>query len=188
VNPVPGDFDRFVESLFARHADTVYRYCRVRLGSEDAADAVSEVFIVAVRRAGEIPEREVAWLLGVARRVVANQLRSRRRHAALTDRLAGAGPAAEPDHGALIERSDVAARALRSLRPKDRDVIVLMMTRSLSAEELGTALGCTAGAASVRLNRARARLAKAVDAESGATAPPSLSTSTPGRPWAADKE
>jgi RNA polymerase sigma-70 factor (ECF subfamily) len=178
---------RFVEALFAEHADTVYRYCRVRLGADDAADAVSEVFVVAWRRADEIPDRPIAWLLGVARHVVANQLRSRRRAAALRFRLLGDDDRAAPDHAALIAGSDAALRALRALSPGDQQVITLMMAQPLSLEELGTALGCSAKTASVRLSRARARLRRAVEAEEladAATRPPSVPVST--RPVAAE--
>jgi RNA polymerase sigma-70 factor (ECF subfamily) len=159
---------RSVETLFAEHADTVYRYCRVRLGPTDAQDAVSEVFIVAMRRLDEIPENAVAWLLGVSRRVVANQLRSGRRAAALEDRVAATADLFLPDHADSVAEADIARRALARLAPADRDVIVLLAANDMKPADLATALGCSPGAAAVRAHRARKRLKAAYDVEQAA--------------------
>src|ERR1700728_2745650 len=53
------------------------------------ADIVAEVFVVAWRRFLEVPEqtKELPWLYGVARNLVANHFRSVQRSSALTDRL-----------------------------------------------------------------------------------------------------
>ncbi|MDR2347581.1 MAG: sigma-70 family RNA polymerase sigma factor [Bifidobacteriaceae bacterium] len=151
-----------VEQLFARHADTVFRYCRLRLEAADAHDAVSEVFVVALRRAGEIPQAQLAWLLGVARRVVANQLRGRQRFWALAEKLGFEAARTQPDVAESVMATDVAYRALTVLRPPDREVLLLALASPLSQADLGLALGCSAKAAGVRLSRARARLEAAV--------------------------
>ncbi|MDR1634342.1 MAG: sigma-70 family RNA polymerase sigma factor [Bifidobacteriaceae bacterium] len=157
---------QLVERLFAEHADTVYRYCRLRLEANDAHDAVSEVFVVALRRAREIPEAQVAWLLGVARRVVANMARGQRRSSALAQKLGFEFgfelTRAAPDVAESVLASDLAYRALAALRPGDREVLLLALARPLTQPELGLALGCSAKAAGVRLSRARARLDQAV--------------------------
>ncbi|MDR3107129.1 MAG: sigma-70 family RNA polymerase sigma factor, partial [Bifidobacteriaceae bacterium] len=155
-----------VERLFAEHADTVYRYCRLRLEVVDAHDAVSEVFVVALRRANDIPDTPIAWLLGVARRVVANQLRGKARAGALTRKLGAhlgltLGQATS-DVAESVIASDSAYRALARLRPTDREVLLLALAAPLSQVELGLALGCSAKAAGVRLSRARARLDQAM--------------------------
>jgi RNA polymerase sigma-70 factor (ECF subfamily) len=161
VTQTGGEADyKVVERLFAQHADTVYRYCRLRLETSDAHDAVSEVFVVALRRAEEIPEAGVAWLLGVARRVVANMLRGQRRRWTLAPKL-GFDQGAVPDVAESVMAADSAYRALAKLRPGDREVLVLALAGPLSQRELGMALGCSAKAAGVRLTRARARLDRA---------------------------
>jgi RNA polymerase sigma-70 factor (ECF subfamily) len=154
-----------VAALFERHANTVYRYCRVRLGPTAAQDAVSEVFVTAWRRHADIPEAELAWLLGVARRVVAHQLRGADRAAGLAGRIGAHTASFFPDHADTVADSDLARRALARLAPRDRDVIVLLMARDLTPAELGTALECSAGSAAVRAHRARRRLADAWRAE-----------------------
>jgi RNA polymerase sigma-70 factor (ECF subfamily) len=161
-----------VERLFAQHAEAVFRYCRLRLENADAHDAVSEVFVVAVRRARQIPAAELAWLLGVARRVVANQLRAQRRSGALTAKLGLSLGQSAPDVAESVMASDSAYRALAKLRPADREVLLVALSAPLTQAELGLALGCSAKAAGVRLSRARARLDQAAaEVEAGAPAP-----------------
>jgi RNA polymerase sigma-70 factor (ECF subfamily) len=153
---------QLIEELFAQHADTVYRYCRLRLEAQDAHDAVSEVFVVALRRAEEIPPAQVAWLLGVARRVIANMARSQRRYWALAQRLGFEPGRVAPDVAESVLASDAAYRALARLRPADREILLLALAGPLTQADLGLALGCSAKAAGVRLSRARARLDQAV--------------------------
>jgi RNA polymerase sigma-70 factor (ECF subfamily) len=150
-----------VEQLFAQHAETVYRYCRLRLESHDAHDAVSEVFVVALRRVEDIPPAQVAWLLGVARRVVANMLRGRRRAGALAQKLGFDFGDRGPDVADSVVAADSAYRALAGLRPADREVLLLALSGPLTQSELGLALGCSAKTAASRLSRARARLDQA---------------------------
>ena len=68
----------------------ILRYTHRRARSrEDALDAVSETFMVVWRRLDDIPaDRGAApWVYGVARRVLANQYRSRDRKTHLEHRL-----------------------------------------------------------------------------------------------------
>jgi RNA polymerase sigma-70 factor (ECF subfamily) len=139
----------------------VYRYCRLRLETHDAHDAVSEVFVVALRRWEDIPPAQVAWLLGVARRVVANMLRSRRRAGALAEKLGFDFGDRASDVAESVVASDSAYRALASLRPADREVLLMALAGPLSQADLGVALGCSAKTAASRLSRARARLDQA---------------------------
>jgi RNA polymerase sigma-70 factor (ECF subfamily) len=136
------------------------------LEANDAHDAVSEVFVVALRRAGDIPEAQVAWLLGVARRVVANLLRGQRRSWALAERLGFEPARTQPDVAESVMATDAAYRALAMLRPADREVLLMALAGPLTGAELGLALGCSAKAAGVRLSRARQRLDQAVAEQS----------------------
>jgi RNA polymerase sigma-70 factor (ECF subfamily) len=161
-----------VADLFRQFGPVVYRYCRTRLGPADAHDAVGEVFVVALRRADEIPDQRVGWLLGVARKVVANQLRTRRRARALFDRATVHAADFFPDVAEAAGERDAVLRAWASLRRADREVIALLATQDLAPADLGVALGCSAGAAAVRAHRARARLQRAIEAEEAAAEPP----------------
>lgn len=151
-----------VAGLFAAHAKVVYRYARVRLSPADAEDVVAEVFAVAWRRRGEPIDEPRAWLLGVARRVMANQLRSRDRHVALVDRLARRRSGSD-DAVALTDEIDALRRALARLGPRDREVIALLASAELTTGEVAVALGCSPAVAATRVHRARARLARVYD-------------------------
>jgi RNA polymerase sigma-70 factor, ECF subfamily len=151
---------RRFDSLFREHSRDIVAYCGWRSASAaDAQDAVGEVFLIAWRRLDELPDGNAArlWLYATARRVIANQRRSCRRRLALRDRLAR-----EPDHGAsevfsAASREGIVREALRRLRPKDREVLLLAEWENLTPAEIGTVLGCLTVTARGRLHRARFR-------------------------------
>ena len=59
-----------------------------RCDPETADDVVADVFLIAWRRRAELPEEPLPWLLGTARRVLANHARGQSRRVRLRDRLA----------------------------------------------------------------------------------------------------
>ncbi|WP_232216029.1 RNA polymerase sigma factor [Promicromonospora sukumoe] len=145
------------EELFATHAHGVYRYARARLPAAEAEDVVAEVFAIAWRK-GELPDHPRAWLLAVARRVLANQVRAQHRRTALADRV-GTHPApAGADDVRLVGELDELRRAMDLLRPADREVIALLAAAELSTAEVAQVLGCTTAVAANRVHRARGRL------------------------------
>jgi RNA polymerase sigma-70 factor, ECF subfamily len=154
------DAARF-RTLFESTFGAVQRYVDHRgVTGGRADDLVAETFVVAWRRLDDVPaDRPLPWLLTVARNLWLNQRRSDRRYDALRRRLPLPRPAPPP-----AEPGDVAAirEGLAQLEPADREIICLVAWDGLSAAEVGEALGCTAGAARVRLHRARQRLADAL--------------------------
>ena len=145
-------------ALFEATFGSVQRYVDHRgVTGGRADDLVAETFVVAWRRLDDVPvDRPLPWLLTVARNLWLNQLRADQRYEALKRRLPRPLPVPPP-----TEPDDVAAvrRALTALDAADREIICLVAWDGLSAAELGDALGCTPGAARVRLHRARRRLA-----------------------------
>jgi RNA polymerase sigma-70 factor, ECF subfamily len=156
---------RRLEQLYVEHADAVYGYARRRAQASVAEDVVMEVFVVACRRLDDVPEEALPWLLGCARRVLANQRRSVMRAEALTDRLRGAAHSGGVDAGA----ADMLAGALEQLGVGDREIILLSSWEGLDWRELALTLGCSRGAAAVRLHRARRRLRHALESAMSAT-------------------
>lgn len=155
--------ERF-RALFARHYAAVYGYAARRIGRQDAADAAAEVFTVAWKKFGAVPDEPetLPWLYAVARRTVANAARTRRRRDRLEARAARLGPATEPPPTEPI------LDALGALGDADREILRLAAWEGLGPEGLGAALGCSSGTAAVRLHRARRRLGEALEAlESG---------------------
>ncbi|WP_193613729.1 sigma-70 family RNA polymerase sigma factor [Nocardioides lijunqiniae] len=159
----PGD-DSDIGELFERHARMVYRYARARLDQEDAEDAVSEVFVVAARRTPPAGLDPAAWLLGVARNVVANQVRSLRRRRALVARAELTAPRSDPDHAPWLVRLDALRAAVATLSARDQEVVSMLAAAPLTPEQLAAALGCSPRAAAVRVHRARQRLRSALAA------------------------
>jgi len=154
-----------LEELFAAYAPAVRAYARRRTDPASADDVVMEVFLVACRRLDAVPAEPLPWLLGCARRVLANQRRSVRRSDALVTRIGSTlgGPPVQPDASERLER------ALSTLRESDREVLLLNAWDDLDGAALGIVLGCSRTAAGVRLHRARRRLAAAY---ARAAAPP----------------
>jgi RNA polymerase sigma factor (sigma-70 family) len=147
---------RRFDDLFAAYKADVVAYCSWRAPSAaDADDAVSEVFLVAWRRLGDVPTGDAAraWLYATARRVIANQRRSRRRIETLRDRIArepAAGDAHAPDHGRVHA-------ALALLDDRDREVLLLAEWEGLTTAEIARVLGRLEVTARGRLHRARRR-------------------------------
>lgn len=115
------------------------------------------MFAVAWRR-GEVPRNARAWLLSIARRVLANQVRSARRRTALQERVLHQPAPLAPDGTRLLDELDLLTRALRRLRPGDREVVELLAAAELSTAELARVLGCSTPTAATRVYRARRRL------------------------------
>jgi RNA polymerase sigma factor (sigma-70 family) len=151
---------RRFDALFASFSSDIVAYCGWRAGSaSDAQDAAAEVFLAAWRRLDELPEGEAArvWLYATARRVIANQRRSSRRRAALQERLA-VEPASFPQESPASGLEDVIVHeALRSLAPRDREVLLLVEWEGLSPAQTATIMGCPTVTARGRLHRARRR-------------------------------
>ncbi|MBF9130655.1 sigma-70 family RNA polymerase sigma factor [Plantactinospora sp. S1510] len=149
-----------VTELFRRHADDIHAYAVWRVGRQDAADVVGEVFLVAWRsldrvRAGE----ERGWLFGVARRVVLAHRRQGTATAVLDERMvtstvAQDGPDRLADDVAL---RDQVRRALDALGERDREVLVTAAWFDLTAAEAARVLGVSRPTYAVRLHRARTR-------------------------------
>ena len=142
----PAAFDVIYES----HNQFIYNVCYRILGSsEDAVDATQETFILAYRRLrtfrGDADFR--TWLYRIATNVAIGMARKRSRGRAPVCR--------EPEPSAGCSAGDLVWEAILELPPEIRVVLVLFYFHDLSCEELAKALGCSKGAARVRLHRAR---------------------------------
>ncbi len=73
--------------LYERHAEAVRSYALRRSTPEMADEVTAQVFLVAWRRHSAVPQDALPWLLGVARRVLADQRRAAARRNRLGERL-----------------------------------------------------------------------------------------------------
>ncbi|NDU73395.1 sigma-70 family RNA polymerase sigma factor [Actinomadura sp. DSM 109109] len=151
------------ESIYAETYEPIMGYVLRRCPSpDDAADVVAETFTIAWRRLEDVPpgHRARLWLYGVARRVIANHWRGeaqRRRRTTnlrhdLRDEIAAVG--ADP-----VEASAI-AEAFDRLTDDDREILGLVAWEGLEPSAVAAVLGCSAGAARVRLHRARKRFSR----------------------------
>lgn len=149
------DDTRF-ERLFREHIDAVRAYASRRDPSA-AEEVVAETFLICWRRLDDVPKDELPWLLGVARRVLANSWRARDRQAALLERVTALP---EPAQGSPEGDPRVSA-ALACLSARDREMLLLVAWDGLSRAGIARVVGCTQAEVGVRLHRARRRFAAA---------------------------
>lgn len=166
------DTTRDFEQLFAAHRASVLGYAARRVAFEEAKDIVAETFLVAWRRREAIPDDPLPWLLGVARNVMATRSRKAARRTRLLERL-GQAHAAEPTGPS--ERRELVATFME-LSERDREVLMLVGWDGLSVAQAAASLGWPPARFSVRLHRARRRLAAGLANETSA---PFLNTSMP---------
>src|SRR5690349_18717528 len=116
-----------LEELFRVHADAILTFLRHRTDHETAQDVLTETFTIAWRKLDELPTDPRGWLYGVARRVLANHVRSQGRSAAVLERLQNETRSLLADRCDIedaIHRHDVLA-ALTALPEADREVLLL---------------------------------------------------------------
>jgi len=156
------EHDRQFRLLYERNYAPITAYVRRRVRRTDGSDAdiVAEVFVVAWRRFLEVPEqtKELPWLYGVARNLVANHFRSVQRSSALTDRLMTEESVAVDSSTGSSELEIRVRRAVDQLSDLDREIFRLIHWEEFSHEEVGLSVGITAKAVERRMARARAKV------------------------------
>ena len=156
--------ERF-ERLWSEHSAAVLRYALRRVPPSQVDDVVAETFVVVWRRLAEVPEPALPWLLGVARGVAANHVRSQNRQAALAVRIASQ-PTWETTTTSS-EAADLVVAALDQLSDVDRELLTLIAWDGLEPREAAQVLGCSPATVRVRLHRARARMRDALNSSDG---------------------
>jgi RNA polymerase sigma-70 factor (ECF subfamily) len=159
------DLESRFEALYRAHADAVHAYALRRTSPAAADDVVAETFLVVWRRLSDVPEPALPWMLGVARRVLANRRRTDSRADALARRLAGTEPTTAPAHDIDDELNQRVRFALAGLGERDRELLMLVAWEGLRVQEAAEVLGVRSGTLAVRLHRARKRLDEALAAE-----------------------
>ncbi len=150
-------------TLFERHHAGLYRYClQLTRNGQTSEDLVQDVFIKVLKSSrgyrGEGSFK--SWLYHIARNLAFDRLRAaRRRNARQPAAGEGAEESREPERTAVaVEKVALLERALRRLPEAAREVIWLGRFEFPSYRELAGALGCTPGAARVRMHRAMKQL------------------------------
>lgn len=155
-----GDASAF-RALFERHAGAVRRFLGDLARDPALADEVTqETFVRAHARLASVQgSRLLPWLLGVARRVLLEELRRRRPRAAadLLDALAATAPSPEADL-LVAEEVRVFRAALARLATDRRAVLLLRLDHELSYDEIAAAMGLSLAQVRNELHRGRQEL------------------------------
>lgn len=152
--------------------EPLQRYVRRRARPDDVDDIVAEALTVVWRRLDDVPAgAELPWAYSIARRCLANHRRSTTRRRGLIDRIAdrrGATVDSPDAAAAAIDDTDPDLRsALARLSADDREVLTLWAWEQLAVSELAVVLGISPNTATVRLRRARQRLAAQLGESTG---------------------
>jgi RNA polymerase sigma-70 factor (ECF subfamily) len=166
----PADFD----PLYRKYLAQVYSYAYYELGDHhEAEDATERTFLRALTGLPGFEERALpedgegastfrVWLFQIARNVVANQRRGRRRRPEAP--LEAAGLVADPldVEGRAAERADAAAAwaAVGRLPAERRRALVLRFVDEMSTAEIAGVLGRSEGAVRVLIHRALRSVAR----------------------------
>jgi len=165
-----GDEDAFVE-LYRRHRDAVYRLAMLYSGSTaHAADVTQETFVHFMTQPHQYdPLRGTlaAWLCGIARNM-ARKAVGGREDATDPEALADDTAPYEShiDRETPLDRilkgemAEQVRRAVASLKPHYRDILILCELSELSYAEAAQVAGIDIGTVRSRLSRARAQLAQ----------------------------
>lgn len=153
------DQERF-ETLVRSVAEPLRRYVMRRVDHDLADEVVADALLVMWRRLDDVPaENPLPWCFGVTRLCLNNALRTRRRQQNLVVRIARLDPPlVQPTDAEPVADAELHA-ALNRLSEDDRELLRLWAWESLTPSEIAVVLAVSANAVSIRLHRARKRLA-----------------------------
>ncbi|KFG08415.1 sigma-70 family RNA polymerase sigma factor [Streptomyces sp. LBUM 1479] len=179
------------EALAHVAAEPLHRYLLRRADPDQVDDVLSDTLLVLWRRIEDVPglqpatesetEPEVPaahvpdpdavlpWCYGVARGCLANARRAERRRRSLLDRLtwtASTASTATEVARSGADHSDLHA-ALAQLRPLDREIVLLWAYEELAPSRIAEVTGLSANAVSIRLHRAKKKLAARLERKTG---------------------
>lgn len=155
------------EALYRESRDDVYAYLAGLLRDRSAAEEVtSQAFERAWRRRRQIdPARGTprTWLFGIARNAALDELRRRKRTAALpADDLPAPGETAQPTADTAIDRA-VLRTALAGLGGRERELVALKFFAGLTNAEIAEVIGVSESNAGTKLHRTIQKLRRACD-------------------------
>ena len=151
-----GDRPAF-EQIYGKYYDKVFAIARgILLDSEEAADAVQEIFTLVYRHLGRFDRRSrfSTWLFRVAVNRSIQEAR-KNRHKSRNVELTEASAQVVPEEPETIDPKVQAV--MEKLAPQDRALLTLFYWDELNLNEIAASVGCNVNAAKTRLYRARER-------------------------------
>lgn len=162
MTPSPGDAQRF-ELLYRAHYADIVRFVRRRIDAASAEEVVADTFATAWRRLEKVPAEPLPWLYVVAGNLVRSERRalasSRAKAASMAIVLSSDGARDPAD--TFAERDRVLC-AFNALSEADREALRLVAWEGLDHRGAARVSGTTRVAFTMRVSRARRRLATAL--------------------------
>jgi RNA polymerase sigma factor (sigma-70 family) len=162
-----------LREIYDRWGGLVHAFCLRSLASRaDAEEATAQVFVNAWRGRGGFDATRGSlpgWLLGIARRAVADICSAAARERALREALEQVRPVEEettsPDQ--LVDRLLV-ADAMAQLRPEQRQAVGLAFYDGLTHAQVASTMGLPLGTAKTHIRRALAVLRRRLEVDGAA--------------------
>ena len=156
------DFD----ALYRAARDDVFAYALTLLRDRSAAEEVTaQAFERAYRKSRTYDPRkgsERGWLFGIVRNASLDELRRRKRAAALVADPEDARASTADEAESVLRRAAVRA-AIAGLPPRDREIVALKFHAGLENAEIAAVLGVSPSNAGTMLHRAITKLREALD-------------------------
>ncbi len=155
------------DNLYRESRDDVFAYVSGLLRDPHAAEDVTALaFERAYRRRRRFdPDRGNgrAWIFGIARNAALDELRKRKRTAALHAEPVDVGSAMPEEEAELAVRRAALRAAMAKLDLRERELVALRFFSGLSHAEIAQVLGISVSNAGTKLHRAVDKLRKACD-------------------------
>ena len=145
------------EALIELAFEPTRRYALRRATPADAEEALSETMLRLWTDHARVPRgSEIAWSIGMCRKILSTMRRTERRRQEILERYAAELIVPLPRPVATTDPQ--LAEALAALAERDREALLLSVWDGLPPREIAMVLGVTPNAASIRVHRAKQRL------------------------------
>ena len=159
--------EQMFQNVYKLYRAPLHRYLARRTGNDsEAADLAQETFVRMYEKQVQ-PETAKAWLFKTGYHLFVDQWRKKRRaiHVPLDSipdmPMLDASPEGEAVGAEL--RLEI-SRALGQLKPRDRQVLLLLMNRGLTYREIAEQFGVSENAIKTLVHRARKRMRELLEA------------------------
>ena len=163
------------EAIFTAHYRDIHRFALRRTDPAEAEEVANEAFAICWAKLSAVPDPPLPWLYAVARKCLANRRRAASRRAGLGARLRGAPPTGGRDPAEQFAERDAILRAFVRLSERDREALRLVAWDGLPIADAARVAGVSRAAFTMRVHRARRRLAAELE---GPSVSPSLEISS----------
>lgn len=159
--------EQMFHHIYTQYRAPLHRYLARRTGNEsDAADLAQETFVRMYEKRVQ-PETAKAWLFKTGYHLFVDQWRKKRRAVHLPLEAVPDMPMLDtsPEGAAVGAELRMEIRqALGELKPRDRQVLLLLIQRGLTYKEIAEHIGVTENAIKTLVHRARKRMRELMEA------------------------